>query len=269
MRRMHLRSFLLRLAVSICCLAGLSPGRVAAAEPATGRGWFDPAGLVRQFRQRAHDAKPTEFLEMFTAIARGSQMGPGDGWFHGGQSRYGWDWLAARHQVARDAVITAKGFRGPPELFRLLDRDRNGELTADDFDWSERSMYLRQGGMASMLFSMLDANSNGRVSHEEWEAFFRRLGKGKDHLTAQDLRDALTPPAPPRAARGQDRGGGPSQTVLFQGLFRGELGSFFEGPAVGDRTPDFTLPTHDGTRTVRLAQYRGHKPVVLIFGSFT
>src|SRR2546421_5245109 len=35
--------------------------------------------------------------QMLIAIARGSQMGPGDGWFHPGQSRYGWKWLAGEH----------------------------------------------------------------------------------------------------------------------------------------------------------------------------
>lgn len=32
--------------------------------------------------------------------------------------------------------------------------------------------------------------------------------------------------------------------------------------------PDFALPALDEDRTVRLSDYRGHKPVVLVFGSF-
>lgn len=32
--------------------------------------------------------------------------------------------------------------------------------------------------------------------------------------------------------------------------------------------PDFCLPSLDKERTVRLSDYRGHKPVVLIFGNF-
>lgn len=32
--------------------------------------------------------------------------------------------------------------------------------------------------------------------------------------------------------------------------------------------PDFCLPALDGDRSVRLRDFRGHKPVVLIFGSF-
>lgn len=37
----------------------------------------------------------------------------------------------------------------------------------------------------------------------------------------------------------------------------------------GDRAPDFALSSPNGKQTVRLADYRGQKPVVLIFGSYT
>jgi hypothetical protein len=33
--------------------------------------------------------------------------------------------------------------------------------------------------------------------------------------------------------------------------------------------PDFSLPSLDEDRTIRLSDFRGHKPVVLIFGNFT
>src|SRR5438093_297079 len=38
---------------------------------------------------------------------------------------------------------------------------------------------------------------------------------------------------------------------------------------VGDLAPDFTLISRDGTKKITLADYRGQKPVVLIFGSYT
>lgn len=38
---------------------------------------------------------------------------------------------------------------------------------------------------------------------------------------------------------------------------------------VGDPAPDFTLRTVDGEREVRLSDYHGKKPVVLVFGSYT
>lgn len=38
---------------------------------------------------------------------------------------------------------------------------------------------------------------------------------------------------------------------------------------VGDPAPDFSLPTADRGARVRLSAFRRHKPVVLIFGSYT
>jgi hypothetical protein len=37
----------------------------------------------------------------------------------------------------------------------------------------------------------------------------------------------------------------------------------------GDAAPDFELQTHDKSATVRLSDFRGAKPVVLVFGSYT
>jgi hypothetical protein len=37
----------------------------------------------------------------------------------------------------------------------------------------------------------------------------------------------------------------------------------------GDRAPDFDLPTLDHSGRVRLSSFRGHEPVILIFGSYT
>ena len=38
---------------------------------------------------------------------------------------------------------------------------------------------------------------------------------------------------------------------------------------VGDLAPDFSLPTADRSARVRLSSFRRHKPVVLVFGSYT
>ena len=52
------------------------------------------------------------------------------------------------------------------------------------------------------------------------------------------------------------------------GLLNGEIGSPAPGPAVGDPAPDFILPTPDG-KDICLRDYRGDRPLVLVFGSFT
>ena len=38
---------------------------------------------------------------------------------------------------------------------------------------------------------------------------------------------------------------------------------------VGQAAPDFELPTVDGSARVRLSSFRGSRPVVLVFGSYT
>lgn len=40
-------------------------------------------------------------------------------------------------------------------------------------------------------------------------------------------------------------------------------------PKVGDLAPDFELWDANGVNPVRLSDYRGVKPVALVFGSFT
>jgi len=40
-------------------------------------------------------------------------------------------------------------------------------------------------------------------------------------------------------------------------------------PKVGDVAPDFELSDIKGENTIRLSDFRGEKPVALIFGSFT
>lgn len=39
--------------------------------------------------------------------------------------------------------------------------------------------------------------------------------------------------------------------------------------SVGDPAPDFSLQRYDEPTTVRLSQFRGSRPVVLVFGSYT
>jgi hypothetical protein len=42
-----------------------------------------------------------------------------------------------------------------------------------------------------------------------------------------------------------------------------------QAPKRGDLAPDFTLRDVDGDHPVRLSEFRGRRPVALIFGSYT
>jgi Ca2+-binding EF-hand superfamily protein len=207
-----------------------------------------------------------EFVEMLSAIVNGDEIGPGAGWFHPAQSRYNWKLLAERMDADHDGAITPEEFTGPRELFDRLDRDGDGRLTAADFDWSDKSPYWRQAGMAKQLLRRADADDDGKVSEEEWREMFRKAAKGKDKLTADDLRLLLFPP-PPKAPPGPPPDM-PSMPTLLLGLFQSEIGSPSAGPKVGAPAPDFTLRTPDGKK-ISMQTYRAGRPMVLVFGSFT
>ena len=55
---------------------------------------------------------------------------------------------------------------------------------------------------------------------------------------------------------------------LGQSASEGESAGL-RAPKVGDAAPDFTLKSIDGSSEVTLSTFRGVKPVVLIFGSWT
>jgi hypothetical protein len=208
--------------------------------------------------------KDRESVQMLTAVLSGSQMGPGDGWFHPSITRYGWKWLAQRHHVEADGAISSDMFLGDQDSFRRLDRNGDGKIKADDFDWSSESPYVRQMSQSNQWFRGIDASSNGRLSREEWDHFFERVAGAKGFVTPDELRATLFPP-PPKGAANQC----PSMPVLLKGLFEGELGSLWEGPNLNSKAPDFELQTQDGASSIRLSSFREKKPVVLIFGSFT
>jgi hypothetical protein len=60
---------------------------------------------------------------------------------------------------------------------------------------------------------------------------------------------------------------GPAMLVLpFESLWmRARSGTLHKG----DQAPDFALRTYDKASIVQLSSFRGQKPVVLVFGSYT
>jgi hypothetical protein len=212
--------------------------------------------------------KPSEAAEMFWVIVGGKMPMPGSAWFHPGETRYGWTWLTERHGIEKGGSIPRDKFQGSSEMFERLDRVKDGSLTAMDFDWSDTSMFNRMANMARNWFGMHDGNSNGKLTKEEWDKMFARASQTKGYLTPDDLRELfpLQPPARPANAKPPEM---PSRWTLFNGLLSGEIGSMQEGPRLGEKAPDFNLRTHDGKGTIQLSKFRGAKPVVLIFGSFT
>src|SRR5262249_44558548 len=112
-------------------------------------------------------------------------------------------------------------------------------------------------------FRGLDADSNGRVSRKEWQAFFDRMAQGKDHITPEDLRAALRPP-PPAKGPGKKEGT-PPRDLPLRNLLRGALGS----PRGGPRAPASPGRPPAGRGRAGGAASGGRRRVVLVLGSFT
>jgi thiol-disulfide isomerase/thioredoxin len=271
----HARPPLLPWATALAVFALAAGGLTAYAQaPPQGKpkaddvteGPSDDGARAAKWLKNAFKGQPTtEAAEMLIAIAKGSQMGPGEGWFHPGQSRYSWKWLAEKHGVSTSGAIPRAKFQGPEALFERLDRNKDGVLRADDFDWSDFSRYAMESWMVGRWFRQINKAGDGRLSKEEWLKFFEQASGGKDHLTFDSLRDALQPRPPAKMPANE----GPTPEVLVRGLFRGEIGSMHEGPKLNDPAPDFTLKLRDGKEMVHLSDRIGKKPVVLVFGNFT
>lgn len=267
MRYLHFGTAALALLVTFAGAHGQAPAPASGKEqPAPASGAADDAARAARWLQSAFAGQPMpEAAEMLVAIAKGSNMGPNDGWFHAGQSRYGWKWLAERHQVPLTGSITRAAFQGPEPLFARLDRNKDGVLKADDLDWSDRSPQAQSAAQTTRIFRRINRTADGRLTREQWLKFFDEAAGGKEYLTLDTLGEAL--------AAGQRRGMGPADMptpeVLVRGLFRGEIGSMHEGPRLNDPAPDFSLRGLDGKTVVRLSDHFGKKPIVLVFGNFT
>jgi hypothetical protein len=212
------------------------------------------------------DQTPPEGVRMLIAILRGSQLGAGEGWFGPAQQRYTWEWLARHCEVdpAKRSIPRA-GFHGSDASFARLDRDKDGTITPQDLDWSDRNPYVQMSYMTNRLFRVLNASGTGHLSKDEMLQFFDKAASGKEYLSADDFRDALLA----NLSGGFQQGDTPKPDVLVRGLFAGEIGSMNEGPKLNDPAPLFALKTVEGKETVQLEKLIGSKPVVLVFGNFT
>lgn len=221
--------------------------------------------LADELDVRYADQTPPEAIRMLITIARGELMGGSDGWFGPGQSRYSWEWLAAKHGISPSDSLKAAAYLGTPDTFARLDRNQNGEITAEDLDWSDRNPWVQQAAVVNRLLRRLDSTGNGSLTREEWQQFFDRIAGDRAEVRFEEVRERWLG----GMAQGFLPGDAPTIPMLIEGLVRSEVGSLQEGPSVGDAAPDFTLKTHDGMRTVRLSETLGSRPVVLVFGNFT
>ena len=204
-----------------------------------------------------------EAVAMYLVIARDGQLDGTNGWFGAAQNRFSWQWLAERHGIAPDQPLAADSFHGPEAIFKQLDRDHDGSISGLDLDWSDGNPWVRQSYMVNRMFRRIDPSGDGKLTAEEWQAFFEKLAGEEETVRPEQLRDALIPPS------GFSPGDAPAKETLIRGLMAGELGSLQEGPDVDQPAPDFELSPLGGGDPIRLSDRIGKKPVVLVFGNFT
>ena len=102
--------------------------------------------------------------------------------------------------------------------------------------------------MARLLMRLMDLDKDGNISGAEYMKFFIDVDQDKDSsVTQKEIMELMS-------KRRREMLGQSQET---------------DGPSVGQAAPNFTLRTLDGKRTVKLSDFRGKKPVVLVFGSYT
>lgn len=222
--------------------------------------------VLSRFESKYEAGQQPEAIRMLSAILRGSDMGLGGGWFGPAMQRYDWKWLASKHKVDEDQSLSKQDFQGDPLHFERLDRNGDGVLEKDDFDWTPASPFMREQAVANGIFRRIDKGQDGKVSMDELLAFFDKSRGNSSELGIDAFRRSLSLGS---SGGGYFPGDEPTPERLMRGFFANELGSLQEGPTPGETAPDFELTTQDGTRTIRLKDWVGKKPVVLIFGNFT
>ena len=219
----------------------------------------DPKEAARAADQLEKDFPASdrpEAVKMLLAILRGDWLTGTGGWFGPAESRFGWKWLADQHGV--DPVkgeITREKFHGPKALFARLDRDGDGRIAADDFDWSETNPYVIQSNLTTRFFRRMNPRGDGKLTQEDMEQFFKRVADGKRSHHARRTAGGRCSPADPT---GSFRAMRPSVEMLVRGLYSGELGSIHEGPKVGATAPDFAA--QDARRQRKRAAVEAHRP---------
>src|SRR6266852_2529720 len=199
-KTLHLFREAVGLAISclIVTSLGAQPSEKPAKPKAEAEAEQDAAKAAKWLQQAFKGQTTPEAAEMLIAIAKGSQMGPGDGWFHPGQTRYGWKWLAEKHGIKPAEAIPREKFLGSEALFVRLDRNKDNQLRSDDFDWADRTSFAMQSSMVSYVFRRINKARDGRMSREEWIKFFDEAARGRDHLNTDSLREALMAGPPPK-----------------------------------------------------------------------
>jgi hypothetical protein len=214
-----------------------------------------------------------EYVDHLLFMAGDPRGGTGGGGFYRpSTSRFGWAWLRQHLDKNGDGAISFEEFSGPREWFEALDKNQDGALTAEDFEWYGDSALARAAAKSKSLFTQIDRDGNGQVTADEWKLWYESLSGSKRYIAQDDLLP-LFMDKQMAAGRGPARAGGSSaarsRLPVICSYLAGDVGALSEGPGINDRAPDFVLGMADGKEKLSLSRHEGVRPLVLIFGSFT
>lgn len=164
----------------------------------------------------------------------------------------------------------------PPQLkqrFKTVDADGDGKLSKAELEKMAGRLGNRpqrpnaqpqpesaptkpeNAASADVLFRLLDADRDGKLSKEELEDAAKLMQRDRN-------KDGVLEPS---ELGGPNDGRRPGEVITPAA--KGERHS--DTLKVGDEAPDFTLPDKTGKSEVTLSSFRGKRPVVLIFASYT
>lgn len=212
---------------------------------------------------RSRFAPGTEARAMLDSIVSEPFLGSDNGWFAmaKSQTRFEWNKVAKRFDRNGDGRVDASELGGPAGDFARVDRNGDGSLDATDLDWNTAPPPAASA--LSRMFAMSDANSNGKVTRDEFIKLFERLKGDGEYLALDDLVEQFA-----GSSSGSREPEPLNRSMMVMALLHQELGAFAPGPELNRPAPDFTLPRVDGG-SVTLSKVIGQRPIVLIFGTFT
>ena len=102
--------------------------------------------------------------------------------------------------------------------------------------------------MPRVMLRLLDLDNDGKVSIREYTKFFTDADRNGDgSISMRDIMNQVSNRQKQMRRKEQEAA----------------------GPKVYEDAPDFALRTLDGKRIVKLSDFKGREPVVLVFGSYT
>jgi thiol-disulfide isomerase/thioredoxin len=203
---------------------------------------------------------------MFLSIAKqGIAISAKDGWFGPAKSRYQFATLQSLWGNPTNDAYEVEQMKSSHRHAKRLDRNRDGKIQVDDFDWSDKHPWVEASYLTNRFFRRIDGNGDGQVSPAEWNQYYAKVVGEQELMDFQNFRDTLLA----GFGGGFVTGDSPTVEQLLRGLADGDIGSLHEGPAIDQTAPDFTLPRVGSTETITLSSHFGERPTVLVFGNYT